>query len=722
MRTTIAIALALASASCAATTPRPVPPPTVVAIPFEQKMSWILRLEDQRILRDAPPPVSPGGTLSITVPEQRRPATEPAVVKSAEPDLVQLLSDGEARIRRRAALAIGHVGLRAGVAPLITVLSDPDPEVRQIAAFGLGLIGDAGARDALVTALGDMSPLVQGSAAEALGLIGDKSAADAVGRLAAQVVDSGVLAMPPGDDVDVRRDVPAAAFRLAMTALVRLDAYDQLAAAVLDPFGQPRVRWWPVAFALQRLANPKALPALLTLAKDTEPYTRTFAIKGLGAVKDPSAVPALLPLLINGDRNVVIETVRALGRIGAPSAASPLMRVMQTRGVDQTVRVEAIAALGALHAPGTLDIVLDYLTDPSPSIRSAALQSAAALEPDQFVAVLSGLEPDPNWQVRGVLASVLGTLPQEAALPRLTAMLADQDQRVVPFVVEALVKLRPPNIAETLTQRLTAEDPAVRAAAATGLGEVKPPSAAPALIAAYEAGQRDASYSVRAAALSALAKFGAQAATPTLKEALADKDWAVRVRAAQLLGMLDPASARDVERQIRPAPANVLPDAFAATRLVTPAVSLIAYIETDRGIIQVELAVLDAPLTVENFVTLARRGYFNGLSAHRVIANFVVQTGDPRGDGEGGPGYTIRDELNQLPFLRGTVGMALDVWPDSGGSQFFIAHSPQPHLDARYTVFGRVVMGMDVVDQIQQGDIIRRVRIWDGVNMTRADF
>ncbi len=102
--------------------------------------------------------------------------------------------------------------------------------------------------------------------------------------------------------------------------------------------------------------------------------------------------------------------------------------------------------------------------------------------------------------------------------------------------------------------------------------------------------------------------------------------------------------------------------------------------------------------------TLARKGFFNGLQIHRVVPNFVVQDGDPRGDGEGGPGYTIRDELNERPYLRGTVGMALD-WRDTGGSQFFITHSPQPHLDARYTVFGHVVNGMEVVDRIQQGDV-----------------
>ena len=94
-----------------------------------------------------------------------------------------------------------------------------------------------------------------------------------------------------------------------------------------------------------------------------------------------------------------------------------------------------------------------------------------------------------------------------------------------------------------------------------------------------------------------------------------------------------------------------------------------------------------------------------------------MQDGDPRGDGEGGPGYTIRDEFNERPYLRGTVGMALD-WPETGGSQFFITHSPQPHLDARYTVFGRVVAGMEVVDALQPWDAIKQVRVWDGKTMS----
>jgi HEAT repeat protein/cyclophilin family peptidyl-prolyl cis-trans isomerase len=706
-----ATVLAIAAGACASA---PVAAPAKAAGPsFEQKMSWILRLEDQRVLRD-PTPVVPPAAPAPPVRGQKAPP--PAVVPPAPPDLTRLVADTEARIRRRAALAIGHVGLRDGVQPLVGLLGDSDADVRQMAAFALGLLGDRQARDPLVTALADPSPLVQGSAAEALGLIGDASSADAIASMISKIVQAGGAV--GAADADADRSTPASAFRLGVYALVRLKAYPALAGAVLDQASQPRVRTYPVAFALQRLADKRALPALLTLAKESDPYTRAFAVKGLGALKDAAALPALTTLLSSGDRSVLIETIRALGRIGDRATAPALMKFVTDATADAHVRTEAVLALGGLHEPSSGDTLIDLLADPAPAIRVAALRSLAALDRDDFVTVLSGLDPDPNWTVRAALATVLGSLPPETGLARLNQMLGDDDQRVIPSVLTALVALHDPRAADILFERLKADDPAVRAAAAAGIGELKPARGAQALSDAYRAGERDSMYSARAAALAAIVKYGAAEATPLLRSALADKDWAVRVRAAMLLKQLDPAAAADVDAAIRPAPTSVPADVYTSARLVNPPVSTQAYLDTDRGTIQIELAMIDAPLTVENFVALARRGYFNGLSVHRVVPDFVVQDGDPRGDGEGGPGYTIRDELNELPYLRGTVGMALDPWPDTGGSQWFITHSPQPHLDAKYTVFGRVVSGMDVVDRIQQGDVIRRVRVWDGETMS----
>jgi cyclophilin family peptidyl-prolyl cis-trans isomerase len=135
-----------------------------------------------------------------------------------------------------------------------------------------------------------------------------------------------------------------------------------------------------------------------------------------------------------------------------------------------------------------------------------------------------------------------------------------------------------------------------------------------------------------------------------------------------------------------------------------------AEILTERGRIVIELLGADAPLTVANFDSLARSRFYDGARFHRVVPAFVAQDGDPRGDGNGGPGYAIRDELNRKFYDRGAVGMALSG-PDTGGSQYFLTHAPQPHLDGHYTVFGVVREGLDVMDALVQGDRILHIRV-----------
>ncbi|MFZ0390624.1 MAG: peptidylprolyl isomerase, partial [Calditrichia bacterium] len=131
---------------------------------------------------------------------------------------------------------------------------------------------------------------------------------------------------------------------------------------------------------------------------------------------------------------------------------------------------------------------------------------------------------------------------------------------------------------------------------------------------------------------------------------------------------------------------------------------------TDKGDVLIELYPDKAPVTVANFLQLAKSGFYNGIYFHRVVPGFVVQGGDPRGDGWGGPGYTIPSEFNDLFFDRGIVGMA-HAGKDTGGSQFFITHTPQPHLNGRHTAFGKVISGMDVVDRLQVYDRINKMEV-----------
>ena len=132
--------------------------------------------------------------------------------------------------------------------------------------------------------------------------------------------------------------------------------------------------------------------------------------------------------------------------------------------------------------------------------------------------------------------------------------------------------------------------------------------------------------------------------------------------------------------------------------------------ETSKGMIELELYPEHAPKTVNNFVFLAGEGFYDGVTFHRVINNFMIQGGDPTGTGRGGPGYQFEDELagNPLKHEAKVISMA-NAGPNTNGSQFFITHAPQPHLNGKHTVFGKVVEGADVVDAVAQGDVMEKV-------------
>ena len=140
----------------------------------------------------------------------------------------------------------------------------------------------------------------------------------------------------------------------------------------------------------------------------------------------------------------------------------------------------------------------------------------------------------------------------------------------------------------------------------------------------------------------------------------------------------------------------------------------VAVVTTDKGTVVIEFYNDAAPVAVANFIKLINQKFYDGLTFHRRVDEFVVQGGCPNGDGTGGPGWTIADEYmnpNQRPHLRGTVAMARTPAPNSSGSQFYICFKPQPRLDGDYTTFGGVIQGMDVVDRLQVGDVMTKIRL-----------
>jgi cyclophilin family peptidyl-prolyl cis-trans isomerase len=206
------------------------------------------------------------------------------------------------------------------------------------------------------------------------------------------------------------------------------------------------------------------------------------------------------------------------------------------------------------------------------------------------------------------------------------------------------------------------------------------------------------------AIIQSLGTLKAEGATSVLTTLVSDRNYTVAKEAATALETISGISYKHMLVQpARPAHTN-----FDWTLLEWVRKHPVVDVKTSRGSFTIIMLPDEAPFTCINFASLIRSGFFNGLQFHRVVPNFVVQGGDPHGDGWGGPGYTIRSEFGYEHYGRGMVGVA-SSGKDTEGSQFFVTHSNQPHLDGRYTIFGRVSTGMDVVDMIQVGDTIKQM-------------
>lgn len=705
------VAVAAAGCKSANSAPPVLTPSTGPAWPLDRKIGAMVRLEDQRWLDDG-----------------------------AGANLLNFVTDAEPVVRRRAAIAIGRVGLPAGVPALVGAAGDSDASVRAAAVFSLGLLHATSASATLTSALADADAEVRARAADAIGLAFEGAAppapapaasasapgtnaasqrttmADAIADAAAgcRAVIAPLAPATGAADLAEEETTPDVDFcRAAILAVTRLREYPALARIVLDAGGAPVSSWWPVAYGLQRVRDKRGAPALAKLVNVDGPATAALAIRGLADYGETSVLPAARTLAAQATAPIRLRAaaIDALGRLKDPESVALLGRLLNDKTTPQPLLVDIATALGATGLPPAFDVLADEFRHKWAPLRAAAMAAAARIAPDDFLLIASGLGLDKDWSVRASLAGTLATLDPERVRDVVTALADDPDTRVQAAGLDALSRVGSPGLEARVVKALDAPDFALRATAARIAGRTPIADAASRLAAAYERGTSDANDAARSAVLSALAGLGAEAATPTLRAALEDPSWPIRLQAQQLLRRLgDPSAAA-----VRPAPLRVPADFFDSPALLHPQYTPHAFVETRLGTIEIELNVVDAPMATHSFMTLARKGFFNGMRIHRVVPNFVVQAGDDRGDGEGGPGYALRDELSPLPYLRGTVGMALSG-PDTGGSQFFITLSPQPHLDGKYAVFGRVVRGMDLVDQLSRWDVIERLRVWDGVS------
>jgi cyclophilin family peptidyl-prolyl cis-trans isomerase/HEAT repeat protein len=683
--------------------------------------------------------------------------------------LQKLMTSPNAAIRERAALAAGRIGDNKAVGALRELLErDPSESVRTMAAFAIGEVESINGADAILKVLAANSQVpvaVLARAVEAAGKIAAANAKDdkakALGSAILKVLRSQASSPSPSDTTVVR---------LGLTALLRAkpDGADAVVAKFLVET-DARLRA-DAGNTLTRLKAKNASDQLRKLlAADLDAVARANAARALGAAEDKGAFSLLLTAATtDGDSRVRVSAIRALGSLKDTKAAMPLIergRVLLTqleadkrsRNPSPKSELLEIATTLSRLLPNTEDsAAVTFINELrfNDSFRSPESEIAlATIAPKAYVAARTydrlGYV---DWRVSSSYAQGLAVIAaskdeelkndaREKLMGYIDGMsrgVKPTDQakmvRAMPDLTQALAAFKPDNLDDVLRDQLNNEDVIIRATAA-GLIADRPKTSDN--LAALKSGFSRAfirdkhDNDAELAILDALYRLDKQDSVGTLLTALNSPDYLVRKKAFELLDdadlqkaspgiptMLENARAKHKD-QVSPYSlvfgtklGQVLNTDLDYRRALSRRNgSIRAILTTDKGAFTIEFTPEEAPLTVDNFVKLARSGYFNGLEVHRVVPNFVMQDGDPRGDGNGGPGWSIRCEVNMLPYDRGAVGMALSG-KDTGGSQWFVTHSPQPHLDGGYTVFGHVSeKDMKVVDQIVRGDRILSVKI-----------
>lgn len=590
--------------------------------------------------------------------------------------LKRFLGDTSAAVRERAALAVGRLQDSTATPALLPLLADHSPAVRREAAFALGQIGWKGARPALERALGDADAEVADLAVEALGKLGDKAATTKVVKL---------LDSPRGAR---RAHAAVALWRLADTSaagplLARLGVRD----ASLR---------WRVVYALEKLPLPERIaPAVEPLLGDPDALVRAHAARTLGRLKARRSVGALAAACLDDDAAVYVNALRSLQLIADSTNGSQLPAVYPLlQHANPHVRVTAATVLADSFVWAAADrgvvgdarmMLIRGIGDRDPATRGACARAVVARFGMRGFGQVRRLLADSVVYVRTALLDGVRQLGDTTVAALVLPVSLAGDRPLLERMTAAEIagqlggRTRAASLAPllpVLRGGLEAPDALWAAACAAGLGEWGDSASVGLLARTYAARGRDADPDARIAIRDALRQLAGRAFADSVENA---------------------ARAAEAPREHRPGFEDVPRERGAI-------------LHTTAGDIEWAFEAALAPQTVHNFVALARRGYFDSTAFHRVVPDFVIQDGDPTGTGAGGPGHTIRCEYNRLRYETGMVGMALSG-KDTGGSQWFVTLSPQPHLDGRYTIFARVVRGMDAAHAITQGARITRVEI-----------
>ena len=633
--------------------------------------------------------------------------------------LSRFLQDETSSIRARAAFAAGTVQDTALTPQLENLLNDQSADVRQASAFALGQMNyevDSTDRRRISNALlrqlkREKTERVTLRIIEALGKMGDaKSLSELL-----EAADSGL-------SKNTRAEMSLSIGRYGYRGMKSVRATSFAAQALSEGVG------WKAAYALFRIGDEDLLAGhakvIIGAASDQDPNVRMYVAAILGKVLSSSSEPELMLRLAEADRDWRV-------RVNALKALSPFVlrnssRVISVmlKAIDDSCEHVSISALSAIGMVDSMHTVSDRIVEKLEQVvanESVRYSRGECREAAISFAGLKGagaFQPLTRWMndamlSRRVYVEAIGNIPSDEALQTLIDEGRTSDSRIQLLVLEGMLRsvaLRKPSAQQAQVLRsafldaLSSNDMAVITTASEALSEslFASPICVPTLLHVLERLRASGDTEATVAVIRSLTIMKDERAVPLLENTLQDSNYTVALEASNALQkILGPTYHKSPTRR-RAQPHTD----FDWTLLDEVKEHPIVTIKTSRGLIRFELLPDEAPFTCTNFASLIRKGFFSGCTFHRVVPNFVIQGGDPRGDGWGGPGYSIRSEFGYEHYERGAVGMA-SSGKDTEGSQFFVTHSRQPHLDGRYTIFGRVIAGMDVVDLIQVRDTIR---------------
>jgi cyclophilin family peptidyl-prolyl cis-trans isomerase/HEAT repeat protein len=613
------------------------------------------------------------------------------------PLLLDYLEHPEPQIRKHAALALGRIAAPEAGRSLAGMLNDSVQSVAATAAFALGLTGQNRHADDLMDIAVDLPSTLLPPLLEAAGRLADTGHP----HLTLQLVT--YLAHPAPQ---VRAAACRALYRAADVSITPTVA----AMAIAEADHEVRLE---ALYLLAQFGEPAAEQLFVHYLADNDPFARRTAVRGLGHIQTEQAEHYLAIALNDRDPSVVAQAIQELGDRTSRKTHEQLTRKLHQEEDPRLMRL-LLQSMLKQRNPGGLDAARRILSGQhTHALVGMALRYLATFQQERAIPMIDSVAHEGDAYLRAVCADAYGQMTRANVLTRMGVLFNDEDPLVRKAAFENLTTVDAQNRKYHIDRALNDRDFVVVVQAVEQIRTFAFKIYLPVLQTMMSM-PNETDVDVRRAILETAASFLEENTQDTtalriLIDGIMDPEYVVRRDAAEFYKTV---LGEDRYKMVPPAPsrytAGKIEDACNKYRR-----NPFAQIVTSKGVVKMELLFEAAPLTVMNFVELARDGFYHGLMFHRVIPGFLTQGGCPRGDGWGGPGYFIRSEYNALPFERGSVAMATSG-KDTGGSQFFLSLARQPHLDGNYTLFARVIHGMDVVEQLVEGDMIESVTIVEG--------